>query len=134
MAKKKTAASEHQRPYYVPAEIDFDDLPEAVMLAFEVIVEPAYKELVLGAVTALERSAGASLTFLLAVEILDQFELGHRLNLTGAAVGNDSAEREVMMTRHLRVISAKQQTARFLFRIQELRKKNELAFDVAGPD
>jgi hypothetical protein len=134
MAKKKKPGIGPTRPYFVPAGIDFATLPEAVKLAFEVIVEPAYKEHVLGGATALERSAGVSLVFLLTAEILDQFGLGHRLNFTGAAVGKDSAERERLMARHLRLVNAKQQAAHFLLRIQELRKKNELAFDVVGPE
>ena len=54
------------RPYFLPETVDFDTLPPAVRAAFTTIVEPAYRELVLGAVSVLERSAGASFVFLLA--------------------------------------------------------------------
>jgi hypothetical protein len=134
MAKSKTPAAEPARPYYLPETIDFHALPEAVKLALEVIIEPAYKELVPGAPTTLERSAGVSLSFLLAMEVLDQFELGHQLNLSGAPPGGDASERQLLIARHLRVVGAKQQAARFLLRLQEMRTKNELALAVAGPD
>jgi len=46
------------------------------------IVEPEYSELVLAAGNALERSMGASFTFLLAEEVLNHFEIGRQMNLS----------------------------------------------------
>jgi hypothetical protein len=134
MAKANKPGGERTRPYYLPETVDFHTLPEAVQLALEAIVEPAYEELVLGAASALERSAGVSVTFLLAMEVLDQIEFGHQLNLSGAPRDGDPSERQLLIARHLRVVGAKQQAARFLLRIQEMRAKNELAFAAAGTD
>jgi hypothetical protein len=134
MAKSKKPAAEPARPYYLSETIDFHLLPEAVRLAFEVIVEPAFKEFVLGAPTTLERSVGVSLSFLLTMEVLDQFELGHQLNLSGTPNLGGSSERQLLIARHLRVVGAKQTAARFLLRLQEMRSKNELALAAAGHD
>ena len=134
MAKTKKPAAEPVRPYYLPETIDFHALPEPVKGALEVIIEPCYKELVLGAATALERSAGVSVSFLLAMEVLDQFEIGHQLNLSGTSNLGDTSERQLLIARHLRVVGTKQQASGFLLRLQEMRTKHELALAAAGPD
>lgn len=115
------------RPYFVPEDVDFDSLPTAVKAAFETIVAPSYAELVLAAKTALERSAGATLTFLLSLEVLEHFELGRNLNMTGQPTEQAAADREKMMLAHLRLVSTKQQAANFLMRLRSLRAKHDVA-------
>ena len=111
------------RPYFMPRTIDFDSLPEDVKTALSAIVQPAYDELVLGAVTALERSAGATITFLLALEVLDHFQIGHTMNLSGMPCDEqDAARREKDLNRYLRVVTSKQKAAGFLLRLQQLRR------------
>jgi hypothetical protein len=128
MGKKTTPSAPPARPYWVPPEIPFETLPESVQLAFEAIIQPTYHELVLGAADSLERSAGVTLTFLLALEILDQFELGHLLNFSAGSGSSGAAERDKLIARHLRVVGAKQHAAAFLSRIREMRARNELRF------
>ncbi len=111
------------RPYFIPEDFDFHALPEAVKLAFIDIVQPSYEELVLGAATTLERSAGVSLVFLLSLELLDQFEIGRQMNLTAAANTN-STDRNEQIARYLRVVSAKQAAGNFIFRLQSLRTRS----------
>ena len=112
------------RPYFVPAGIDFETLPDAVKAVFTEFVEPNYRELVLGATTPLERTAGATLTFLSALEVLDQVELGRDMHLAGAPAEKDTAERDKAMVRHLRLVSSKQRAESFLLRVSTLRAKN----------
>lgn len=108
------------RPYFIPASVNYGDLPPAVQAAIEAIVEPSYREFVLGATGSLERSAGVSLCFLLCLEILEQFELGNSLNF-GVDESKPAAERDQQITRHLRLLGAKQQSASFLMKIRIFR-------------
>jgi hypothetical protein len=121
-ANTKSAAAE-PRPYYLPPGVDLAALPKPMRLAFEAIVQPTYAELVLAAPTSLERAVGVSLHFLLCLEVLEQFELGHQLNFTGASAGDDQAERDRAIAKHLKLVSAKQHAANFLARLQNLRTK-----------
>lgn len=116
---------QQSRPYFLPASIDFASLSQDVRLALQTIVQPSYDELVLAAPTAIERSAGVSLTFLLALEVLDQFALGNLLDLGQSKSGDQSTKRESLIARHLRVISEKQAVSRFLVRLQSLRAKQD---------
>ena len=115
------------RPFYVPAGINFDALPEPVRVAFQAVVEPTYRDLVLGVEGPLERSAGLTLTFLVAVEVLDQYQIGQQLNFTGDPTAVGSAERDRLIGRYLRLVGAKQQAERFLLRIHDLRARNDAA-------
>jgi len=67
----QTAETKPIRLYFLPETVDWDALPQSVRTAFTTIIEPAYRELVLGARDALERCAAASFVFLLAEEVLD---------------------------------------------------------------
>jgi hypothetical protein len=111
------------RPYFLPVDVDHDSLPEPVRIALDEIVEPAYRELVLGAATALGRSAGVSLVFLLAEEILGQFQLGGQMDFGQAPDPSRRAERDKLIAAHLRVVNSKQQTANFILRLKDLRYK-----------
>lgn len=86
-------------------------------------MEPSYEELVIGAESALERSAGVTLVFLLTLEIFEQFEIGHSLNVTGLPDDAAAGTREKLMRQHLRVVGAKQKAANFLMRIRIIRAK-----------
>ena len=73
---KAASGEQPVRPYFIPPGINFEALPEPVRVALQAVVEPAYRELVLGVEGPLERSAGLTLAFLLSLEVLDQFQLG----------------------------------------------------------
>lgn len=114
------AAEPRVRPYFLPEGVDFDTLPEAVKVAFETIVEPAYGELVLGAGNALERSMGATFTFLLAEELLNHFEIGHKMDLAQKQLDADREARDKAMARYLKLLGAKNSALRALIRIRQL--------------
>jgi hypothetical protein len=113
------------RPYFVPASVDYAALPEPVQLAFSAIIQPTYDELVLGAASALARSAGVSLCFLLAIEVLDQFEIGEQLSFLGISHDADRDQRDRTIARHLRLVGAKQHAASFLLRLETLRDRQD---------
>ena len=120
-----TATPTSPRPYFIPSSIDFASLPNEVRLAFREIVQPAYDELIVAAPGTLERSAGSSLVFLLALEVVDHFALGGLFDLTVATSSERAAEREILIARHLRLIGAKQLVSNFLLRLQQLRPKKD---------
>ena len=121
---EQQATAPSTRPFFVPAGIDFESLSDPVKIAFTALVEPTYQELVMGATSALERSAGTTLTFLLALEVIDQVTLGRSMEV--AATPNDAATsaREKTMAGFLRLIGAKQRVENFLLRLSVLRAKN----------
>lgn len=111
------------RPYFIPEGTDFDALSEPVRLAFRTIVEPAYQELVLGAPNPLERAQGATFVFLLAEEVLSQFELGLQMDLSQTQVAEDHERRERReraLSRMLRVLGAKNSALQALLRLRRL--------------
>ncbi len=115
------------RPYFIPPGIDFEALPEPVRVALQAVVGPAYNDLVLGVEGPLERSAGVTLAFLLALEVLDQFQIGQQLNFTADPTAVGAAERDRLISRYLKLVGAKQHAERFLLRIHDLRARNDAA-------
>ncbi len=113
-------ASARPRPYFLPETIDFEALPDAVKTAIDTIIQPAYEELVLAAVGALERSAGATIVFLLTEELFDQFELRRILINDGTSPKLDGAEREKLLRSHLKLVNAKQSATQGLLKIRRL--------------
>ncbi len=114
MVTKATRSEPSVRSDFFPDSIDCDALPEAV-------VELTYREMVLGVATLLERSAGVSLTFLLSLEILDPFEIGHQLNFAANPAAVGGPERDRLIARYLRIVVAKRHAEKTMFRVHELR-------------
>ena len=108
------------KPYFVPEGIAFDTLPQPLQMAFEQVIQPAYCELVLGSKTALERATAASVVFLIALELLDQFALGRDLDFAQAEQPDEAktAAREKLISRHLKLLVSKQQAANFLVKLK----------------
>lgn len=119
------------RPYFIPKGLDFEALPEEIKLAVREIVNPAYRELVLGASDALERAAGATFVHLAWLELLDQLGLGEQVaaGLPGGGVVGDLVHEEDLQN-HLRLLGAKQKAAAFLLRLREFRTRQRFS---AGP-
>ena len=115
-----TAPDTALRPYWIADNMDIDALPAGLRLAISEILEPAYRELVIEAATALERATGASFVHLLYLELQEQFNLGH--TMPGTAVNGQVVNRQAALDRLLRLIGAKQKAANFLQRIKEWRE------------
>jgi len=66
-------------PYFIPAGLDFKQLPGSFRKAVDDIILPAYEELVLEAPTSLERSAGMTFCCDMWIELLEQFQMRRAL-------------------------------------------------------
>ncbi len=73
------------------------------------------------ALTSLERAAGVTLVFLLTLEVLDQFALTRATPFAAPATAEAAQQRDKMIESHLRLVSAKQMSARFMLRLNLLR-------------
>ncbi len=121
------------RPYFIPAAIDYDTLPEPVRRALINVVGPAYHELVERSMTALERTVGVTLVFLLTMEVLDQFALAKMTDFgllaqPAAASEISTQQRDKLVESHLRLVASKQHGRRILF----LDKAEQDAFEDVG--
>ncbi len=64
------------RPFWFPADLEFEKLPREFQVAVTEIVVPIYEELVVHEHDPIVRSAGATLAFLTCLEIAQQCEIG----------------------------------------------------------
>lgn len=117
------------RPYFVPADLDYDSLPEAVRIAVDELVQPAYNQLVLQTSTALERSAGATYVCLLFLELLDQFDLGSQVAYRVSQRAESAAPRDDALNRYMRLAGSKERAGLFLLRIRSLRGRDRTHSD-----
>ena len=130
MVTKAASGEPPVRPYFIPPAIDFEALPEPVRVAYQAIVDPTYRELVLEVESPLARSVGITLVFLLAVEVLEQFQLAQQMDFTASSTGGGRADRDRVIDRYLRIVGAKQKAERFLLRLDDLRARNDAAAGV----
>lgn len=109
------------RPFFVPSDINFDDLSEELKTAIRAVIDPAYRQLVLEARDGLEKSIGVTIVHLLWIEILDQLDLAQSLDDTLQPEASD--RRFKMIERHLRVVNAKSKASGFLLRLHTFQRK-----------
>lgn len=114
------AETPRSRLHFLPDSFDFDAQPAAFQAAYDAIIEPAYKQLVVAPLDALERAAGTTIVFLLVEELLDQFELGQQFDLAPTTTRGDREAREKAINRHLRLVGAKQTAINALLRLRKL--------------
>ena len=107
----------------MPPEIRFEMLPRQLQIAIDELIGPTYRELVLDARNALERQAGASLTLMLYLELIEQREIGRLAS--EVAIGKPrSKDYDKQMRRWLRIVKSKDHIQRFLMRLQAARLKS----------
>lgn len=109
------------RPYFIPASVDFENLPEEVRLALIGVVGPAYEDFVDRAKNALERAAGVTLAFALTMEVLEQFKLARVTDFSTLAPPDAVPESGKLLDSYLRLAYLKQKSAGFLFRLHRSR-------------
>lgn len=119
----KSAAASAERPYFIPASVDYASLPESVRRALVAIVGPAYEDFVERALTPMERAAGNTLVFLLAMEVLHQYEVASVTGFSALQDVDAARERDELIEKHLRLVSVKQVAARFVLRLNALREE-----------
>ncbi|MDY0169683.1 MAG: hypothetical protein RBS80_24280 [Thermoguttaceae bacterium] len=121
MNASATGAADPPRPFFIPAGVQFDELPQDLQAAITAVVNPAYQKLVLEARDGLEKSSGLTVAYLVWLEILDQLEMAK--SMPNVPTPEASAERDKLIARHLRLIGAKSKASNFLLRIKEFRRK-----------
>jgi hypothetical protein len=113
---------ERARPFWIPAGVEIDSLPEEMQVAMAGIVNPAYRDLVLRADPGLEQSTGLTVVHLLWLEILDQVQLGQRALETPPSQ-DEHDHRASLISQHLRTVGAKSKATNLLLRLREFRRK-----------
>lgn len=106
------------RPYWIPAGVNFDAFPEQLRLAITEVINPVYRDLVLGAEGGLEKSTGISIVSLLWMELLGQIEMGE--DLADPRMMQDHGE---LINRLIRLSEAKVRASNFCQRLREYRQK-----------
>lgn len=109
------------RPYFVPASVDYAALPEDVRRALVGIVGPVYDQFVVHALTPMERAAGNSLAFVLTLEVLHEFDVARVIDFS--AQGKAAKHRARLVEDHMRLVAIGQISARFMLRVHALRKE-----------
>jgi len=94
------------QPLWVPEGIDLSYVPVEVRQAVAEVIQPVYEQYVVGADDGLEKSLGLTLTHLLWLEVLEQFDLKREYTQVQAVLGI-TGNREQLMARHLRLIDSK---------------------------
>ena len=115
---KMSAAEQILKPFFLQSGLDLDAIPPELQAALQEIVMPLYERHVLRGVTPLEIATGASLTFLMAQEVVAQFELGAQM-FSPALSQESSAPRQQQIDRYFRTLGAKMCCAKFLQRLTE---------------
>ena len=113
------------RPFFLSAGIDLDALPAELQAALEALVLPLYERYVLCGTSPLESATGASLTFLMAQEVLAQYELGGLSFGCLHPTAEQSAHRQKAIDGYFRLLGAKGRCAGFLQRLAEFRKRKD---------
>jgi hypothetical protein len=120
---KSVNPNPHPKPYFLPAGFPFDAYPRPLQLAILEVVQPCYVELVAGTANALERQAGATLTFMLLVEVIEQYQMG-KLVAEVATGKPRSKDYDKQLQRLLRIVKSKEHVQKFLARLQAVRRKS----------
>jgi len=135
MADQLMDASENiiePKPFWLPADVALDDLPDELRTAVLGILTPAYQNLVAAARPGLEQSTGMTIVNLLWLEILQQVELGRDLTKGGAEPERlEAAEKSI--ARLLRLAGSKLKASDFLLRLGAGRRKLMERLGVAVP-
>ena len=113
------------RPYWIPAGLDIDLLPDGAQAAIEGILQPAYEDMVVNAPTSLERATGVTLVHLMWLEMIDQLFLNAD-TIASSFYVEGSAKRQQVIDRHLKLIGAKTSISKFLLRLRGLGKKESM--------
>jgi hypothetical protein len=109
-------------PLWAPDGVDLEVVPPKIQQAVSELIQPIYEQFVINASDGLEKSLGITITHLLWLEILEQFDI-KREYVQVEAVLNISHNRPEMIDRHLRLIDSKLRIGYFLVRIKELRSR-----------
>jgi hypothetical protein len=114
-------ANNNLRPFFLPTGLDIETLPPQLGAALLDLVSPFYERHVVCGTTPLEVATGVTVTFLLAEEIITEFEIGQEF-FRGQRCAEDLARRQKQIDALFRVLGAKMRFTSFLQRIAEFRQ------------
>jgi len=126
------APRDPRKPFWVPEGVDLDFVPAEVQQAVAELIEPVYQQFVLGAADGLERSLGVTITHLLWLEILEQFDLKQEYTQVQSVLGM-AGNRQDLIAQHLRLIDSKLRVGYFLVRLREFRQRQSEDSPVPPP-
>jgi hypothetical protein len=109
-------------PLWAPDDVDLNVVPQEVQQAVAELVQPLYNQFVIGAADALEKSIGVTISHLLWLEILEQFDI-KREYIKIDALLKIPGNRHDTIDRHLRLIDSKLRVGYFLVRIREHKNR-----------
>jgi hypothetical protein len=109
-------------PLWAPCGIDLKIVPKEVQQAALELIQPLYNQFVLNSSDPLEKSLGVTITHLLWLEILEQFDMKREYTQVNAVL-NLPGNRHETIDRHLRLIDSKLRVGYFLSRIREQHKR-----------
>jgi hypothetical protein len=109
------------RPLWTPPGADFSKLSPSLQYALREIVDPLYKELVLEAPNAFERSIGITYCSLAWLELSRQVELGELEFLRPGQGPPEGCQERI--AQYLRLVAVKDRTARFLLELAKTMEK-----------
>ena len=111
------------RPYWLPPELNFEELPEGIRAAYKDVLEKIYDDQVLGAHDGLELSTGTTLAFICWLEIIQQKDIAECIKHRSCSV-SDKEDFVEGVDRMFRLIGAKTKVTNARVRLDELRLKH----------
>lgn len=117
-------ASESPRPFWMPPGVELEKLPEGLRAAFEDIIDPAYRQLVVENPDPLEKSLAAGYVYACWLALLEQHELGKIIWYKQASLDRADHYTEPR-DRLLRVLGTQDKLARSLLQLRAFRKRTE---------
>jgi hypothetical protein len=109
-------------PLWAPGGVDLKIVPSEVQQAARQLIQPLYNQFVLNSSDPLEKSLGVTISHLLWLEILEQFDMKREYTQVNAVL-NLPGDRHETIDRHLRLIDSKLRVGYFLTRIREQQKR-----------
>lgn len=101
------------RPFFIPAELEFDSLSLPLQQAITEIIDPLYEERVLQARTALERSEGLTYVILTWLELVELMK-SMRILTESLPRGQESLGDGIKLGPYMKIIRQKNKVAKFL--------------------
>ena len=110
------------RPFFLPSDLKWDELPEAARAVIHDIVSPLYRAYVFANADPLQRAAGMSLVYLTTLEVIECVGKGASM-LEGPSSDDEVRARQDQIDRYLRLVGAKTKCTDLLLRLQACAKK-----------
>jgi hypothetical protein len=122
-------ANDSLSPFFLPSGLDIGTLPPQLGAALVEIVTPFYERYVVRGDSPMEVATGTTATFLLAQEIIFQYELGQQF-FDNQGCTDASMRRQEKLDMLLRLLGAKMRCLNLLHRLAEFYQRSDTVLDV----